>query len=301
MPLTLGDLEASVRERLNAHARALLERSAQEALTIHADEVGPEHLLCALMADEDGAARRVVEHAFADPETVFEEARALAAGILVSGSVVTLPFSTLGVAALEEARRRAWARGDEAVLGVHLLLAGMDALPNEDRAALDDAGYDPAGLERTLGAAPAPRELPDRIEGSLFRRFDEPAKRLLSKAARGASRAGAPSIGPAHMVLTILESERALATAAAVSHSRARMVLHERTVDATPAPDREVEPDEALGAYLEGLPPGTTSLELLERFHAGGTPELAGILGRHKVTPALLERSRGAFRDPGDG
>jgi len=51
-------------------------------------------------------------------------------------------------------------------------------------------------------------------------------------------------------------------------------------------------------AFLEGVEPGADSLALLARFLAGGTPELAQILIRSKVTPTLLERARGAFRDP---
>jgi len=37
---------------------------------------------------------------------------------------------------------------------------------------------------------------------------------------------------------------------------------------------------------------------LLARFLAGGTPELARLLARHRITPALLERAQAAFEDP---
>src|SRR5688572_3141726 len=89
---------------LAPHGRALLAAARDFALSIHAEELGPEHLLCALMADAEGAARRAVEHAFADPETIAGEVLAMASGILVSGSAASLPFSPGGVRALEGAR-----------------------------------------------------------------------------------------------------------------------------------------------------------------------------------------------------
>ena len=65
----------------SAHAEA-----TELALKLHSDEVTLEHLTCALLSDEESAICELVEHAFADPETLYEDALALTPGILVVGS-----------------------------------------------------------------------------------------------------------------------------------------------------------------------------------------------------------------------
>ena len=290
------DLRARLEARTAPYALGLLERAARYAAELHADEAGVEHLLCTLMADEECAARRAVEHAFADPETLADEVRALAAGILVTGSAASLPFSPGGVAALQAARDEAAASGRREVRPALLLACALEHLPQDLRRAVDDAGYERAGLEQAAGAA---GERPAAAsEGSLFRRFAEDTKRCLSAAARLARDDGGGAIGPAHLVLACLQAQRELERAAGLSASRLRMLLRERMRDPTPLPERRVEADEVLHAFLAALPEGADSLAFLQRCHAGGTPELAQVLMRHRVTPALLERAAGAFRDP---
>jgi ATP-dependent Clp protease ATP-binding subunit ClpA len=284
--------------RLAPYARYLVARSGRTALRIHADEVGPEHLLLTLMEDQDCAAHRAVLFAFADPETVGEEALALAAGILVSGSAASLPFSPGGVRALRRARELAAGRQDVAVRQAHLLLASARELPAEVAEELESSGFDSAGLLASLGEGGSQSI---GASGPLFRHFTEGAKRLLSAAARSARQESADSIGPAHVLLACLAGEPALEEACGVSAARARVVLRGRTRDESPVEARTIAADEALIGYLAGLPgpPGAcTSLGLLARFHGGGTPELAQLLSRHKVTPALLARVGAAFRDP---
>jgi ATP-dependent Clp protease ATP-binding subunit ClpA len=248
------------------------------------------------MADEECAARRAVEHAFADPDTVADEVRALAAGILVTGSAASLPFSPGGVAALESARDEAAASGRREVRPALLLACALARLPQDLCSAVDEAGYERAGLEAAAGeAGQIPAAAP---AGSLFRRFSEEAKRCLSAAARLAREGDGRSIGPAHLVLACLQSQRELERAAGLSASRLRVLLRERMRDPTPLPQRRMEPDAVFQAFLAALPEGADSLALLLRCHAGLTPELAQVLLRHRVTPALLERSAGAFRDP---
>jgi len=50
--------------------------------------------------------------------------------------------------------------------------------------------------------------------------------------------------------------------------------------------------------FLSGLESGADSLALLAHFLEAGTPELAQILLRSKITKPLLERARNAFHDP---
>jgi ATP-dependent Clp protease ATP-binding subunit ClpA len=281
---------------LAPYARGTLERCRDFALRIHADEAGPEHLLCALMEDEDAAAHRAVQHAFADPATIAEETLALASGILVSGSAVSLPFSPGGVRALSGARELAARRSARAVETAHVLLAAARALPHEAFADLEAAGWSDEGLTDALedgggGAAVT-------TAGALFRHYSEDAKRLMAQSAKTARQDGAPAIGPAHLLLACLGAELPLAHACGVSVSRARVVLRGRTHDQSEVERRALDADDALVEFLDGLAPGATTLELLERFHCGGTAELAQLLERHRVTPALLERVQGVFADP---
>ena len=80
--------------------------------------------------------------------------------------------------------------------------------------------------------------------------------------------------------------------------SRARIALRGRLEDLTLVEGGPLGPDSALETFLGRLPQRADSLDLLHAAHAGGTPELAQVLARHKVTTALLERSRAAFHDP---
>lgn len=284
-------------ERLAPYARGVLERSGEYALSIHADEVGPEHVLIALMVDEECAAHRIALHAFADPETIAEEARALAAGILISGSSASLPFSAFGVRALRGARADAARRGSGAVEPEHLLLAAFEQLEADVRDALEDSGWSRAGLERTLPAGGASgARLVD--EGALFRSFSDDAKRLLSASAKLARQAEHRSISAGHLLIACLSSTPALERAAGVPPSRARMLLRGRLEDTSAVEGGPLALDEACEDLLGRVRPQASTTDLLRAFHAGCAPQLAQILQRHKVTPALLERAEGVFLDP---
>ncbi len=121
---------------------------------------------------------------------------------------------------------------------------------------------------------------------------------MLSSAAKLARAAPASSISAAHLFQACLQAHASLERAAGMPASRARIALRGRSAD-----DSRVEGDPppsaaALEALLASLAEGADTLALLASFHGSGTPELARILLRHKVSPALLERSRGAFQDP---
>jgi ATP-dependent Clp protease ATP-binding subunit ClpA len=290
------DLRARLDRHLLPYARGLIESSARYAAYLHADEVGAEHLLCTLMEDEECAAHRLVEHAFADPETLADEVRALAAGIMVTGSSASLPFSEGGVLALESARRLAAERREASVQVAHLLAAALDGLPEDLRAAAHEAGYDRAGLDALFGPGVATGAA--RSEGSLFRHFSEDAKRCLSAAARLARGSQGEPIGPAHLILSCLQGRTDLEGGAGLSAARMRVLLRGRMQDPTPLANRALEPDSTYLTFLSELPERAGSLELLARYHAGPTPEIAQVLLRHRVTPALLERAAAAFSDP---
>lgn len=281
--------------RLAPYARQLLDRCAHDALQLHAEEVGPEHLLSTLMSDEECAAHRAALHAFADPATIRDEALTLAAGILISGSSAALPFSAFGVRALRGARERAAARGDAMVEVPHLALAAFDELEADLRELFAGAGWSPAGLEALLGSGGAGGVV---ASGHLFRHFSDDAKRALSAAARLARASSSRSISAAHLFQASLQAETRIERACGMPAARARIALRGRLDDMSAVSGSPLAPDDALAGFLARLPGAADSLEMLRALHAGGTPELAQVLVRHKVTAALLERARAAFEDP---
>ncbi len=283
--------------RLAPYARGLLERCSEFALSLHADELGPEHLLCALMDDEECGAHHLALHAFADPPTISSEARSLAAGIMISGSNAALPFSTRGVQALRRARADAARRQSTAVDVSHVLLASFDELDNGPREQLSDSGWSREALEGlATRAGPSARAVED--SGALFRSFSEDAKRLLSAAGKLARQQEHAAISPGHLLLASLAWNMALERAAGLPPSRVRMALRGRLADLTQPPNRPLPLDDSAEAVLAGLAPGATTLKLLASLHAGPTPELAQVLMRHKLTPALFERAGASFDDP---
>ncbi|MFN0009554.1 MAG: Clp protease N-terminal domain-containing protein [Planctomycetota bacterium] len=275
---------------LEPYARSLLRTAGTHALRLHAEAVSPEHLLWTLMEDPHSAAHAAVLHAFADPGTISEEVLAISPGLLVVASGSTLAFSVRAVEVLTRTRAAAEAAGEEAV-SVSRLLSGSVA-------AFDES------LQRTLQGAGFSAEIPREIEAvaipgpGLFRHFSMPAKRVLSGANRLAASDRSPSISHVHLFLACLQEDEGLAASTGVNFRKARLLLSGSTRDDTAPSARSLPPDRSLIEFLEGLPGGSDSLALLARFHAGGTPELAQILVRSKVTTALLDRARKAFRDP---
>ena len=288
MSLDLADPAlAPLFRRLATRARELLEQTGRHALRLHADAVTPEHLLSTLMADENCAAHAAVLHAFADPETIADEARAISPGWMVVASGSILPFSAGAAAALASASARAGEEGDSEV-GLAILLRESEALLEEDlRSSIRAAGY----------VARVPPAHSGR-EATPAGRFTTAAKRALSAANRIAASEKADSISPAHLFLASLLEDASLAAAVGIGFPRARGILAGRTRDTTVPLARRLPPDDSLVRFLSDLPEGADSLALLRQFHAGQTPELAAILNRSKVNAGFLERAQGSFRDP---
>lgn len=295
MSLDLADprVAASLR-RIEPYARRLLERAGAHALRLHADIVSPDHVLSTLMDDPECAACAAVLHAFADPATISSEALAISPGVMVVGSGSTLPFSTLGLATIVRARLRAANESCTEVSERHVFLEALDALAPRLVQALGAAGLVTSGItDAESGHGP-----PLATDGPLFKHFSTGAKRCLSAANHIAAGFALTSISPAHLLLGCLQVDERLAERATLRFPRARLVLAAHTADDTPPPGRRLGPDEGLATYLAALPDGADSLSLLEHCLTSASPELAQILIRHKVRPALLARARGVFRDP---
>ena len=279
--------------RLHPTVAQALEDGAREALRFHAPDLGVEHLLVALLADEHCAATRIVQHAFSDPETIAIETLALAPGVMMVSAERCVPFSPLGKLALEEARAEAVRRKHAAVEEPHLTSAALARLPEEHRSALEEVGLRSAELFAGLPESTDPLE----PEGPLLQPFSNGAKRALSSAARTASRLGRGAISPAHLVQACLEGDPELAERSGLTASRARMALDGRDADESPPAGGPLGPNEPLVALLETLPDGADTGGLLGGIVTAGSAELRGLLRRQKVTGALLEHAAGRIYD----
>lgn len=286
-------------ERLAPYARGLVHASAAHAVRLHARWVGPEHLLGTVLSDDASAAYRGLVRAFVDPETLAAEVLALTPGILVVGSGRSMPFSTRGVEALEQARALAARSAATAVTPAHLLRGALDALGADERAALGGAGL----RAELAGADAAPGTQGNGAkavagEGPLFESFDQGAKQACAIACRVAVQLRREAISPAHLVFALLEQEPGLQERSGLSLVRARAALRERDDDPTAPLLGALPADAELLALLGGLAQGADSLDLLAAFVTGGTPELRLLLDQQQVRPDVVERARGTFRDP---
>jgi phage FluMu protein gp41 len=279
-------------EHLGAYARDSLVRAERFAARLHAEELTPEHWLAALLADEDCAATRLVLHAFADPEALGIELVALCPGIMVVGSGRTLPFSVRSLAALRAARTQAAGR------------AALVRPPDLFRSARSELTAQAAERLAASGELPEPeaeeagRPTPPTPE-HFFRCFSPEALRALGAACRVAGELRREAIGPVHLLAGALEADPELRERTRLSAARLRLSLAGLDEDPTPLPERTVPADARLFELLSGLAPGSSTLDVLGWILSHGSEELRALLRRQKITPALHERARKAFRDPG--
>jgi len=289
------DPQAS-RPPLSASAAGVLERARRQALFLHATELCMEHLFCALLDDERNAACQALLAGFADPDSLAREALATANGILVVASHAALPFSTLGVRALFDAREAAARRGESAVTPARLALACLQQAPAPFRARILELGLSLQALEQQLPPAAAPLE--SNPDESIFRRFGIEAKKLLAVAARSAGAAGEASISPQRLLLAALGASPEMSAAGGECAAQALQLPPELLVDRTPAPERELEHEQALAEYLARLPEQADTLDMLLACFQPPQSLLAQLLARQKLDGEQLNALRGSFADP---
>ena len=289
--LTSGDLIDRVMSPSNylTGARA---RATELSLSLHADVVSREHLVCALLSDEESALCELVEHAFADPETLHQDALALAPGILVVGSGATKPFSVRAVCAARGAVELARSAGLSQVTPACVLKAACEELPPEALARLKETGCDPATvtLEGEQG------ELPSGTH--LFHPFNDEARRTLTSASRLAAKAERGSLTPADLVAGALGEDSSLSRSFGADTGSAAALLRSFAEDSTPPPPRDLQDDEELSQLWSSLSESAGSLEVLDIILSEPEGELAQVFLRQKVTSELLERSKATFVDP---
>ena len=283
------------RARCSAYVQTLFEPAADFALQLAAEVLAIEHLLGVAIRDEESAANQAVAHAFADPETVAGELLALSPGLMVVGSSAALPFSTLAIDALELARQSVAHERAETVDPARLFSCALRQLPPSLRSELGTAGMRDSWQAKVGEEPPATASFPPP---NLFRSFDDSSKQALGRACHAASRAEEASIGPARLALAVLGIDTGLAREVGLSAQRAAEVLRGRTLDSTPPRPRLVPPDADLLSFLERLPEGAGSLDLLAAGHHASTSELSELLVRHKLGPELFQRSAERLFDP---
>lgn len=285
-----SELYSPLYARLAPYARATLERSAEHALALHAEELAPEHLLSTLLTDESGGATRLILFAFADPETLAAEILALSPGIMVVGAKRTLPFSVRGAQALEAALDVARSAGVELVEPEHVLEAAWRRLTRAQRSALGESG-----------GAPAPEAGPQPGSGArgvLLRYFSREACRSLGAASRIAQRWRRDSITPAHLVVGAIEVDASLLAGRGLGAALVPQALAGRDEDETLPLPRALAPDARLRSLLGSLPQAADTLAILRWFLCEGSAEVRELLRRQRVTRELVERAGEAFGDP---
>jgi hypothetical protein len=231
-----------------------------------------------------------VLHAFADPETIGIEVRALCTGIMVVGSDRALPFSTGGLQALGRARSQALERGAPEVTPIDLYRCAHAQLPSPLGERV------PAGPKD--GLRPPVDAPPFRADEPYFRHFSAGALRGLGAACRAAGSLGRRAIGPVHLLLGCLDVDDDLCRALDLTASRLRIAVAGQDEDPAPLDPRPLQGDGPLRKLVAGLPPGAGTLEVLAELLARGNEELIALLQRQKVTTALVERCKGRFPDP---
>lgn len=291
---------AEVRGRLGPRVDAALERAADIALRLESETVSLEHLLMALIEDQDCALVGLVEHAFADPETIAADLLAIAPGILLVGREAILPFSPGALRALRKARRGAHEDRSSRVTTARLVVAAHAELPNPARARLEAAGFALSPWIERVSAegrtdAPGGASAPVALEGHLFHSFDDEARRAVVGAAHAAHAAAEDSISPARLFLAAVRTGPSSGDRGGPSPIRLESALAGWTVDDEPPPARELAPDAELLAFLTALPSPASSLDVLERVLSDAASERASIFLRQKVGPELLAGSREAL------
>ena len=278
---------------LAPYLRGLLENGVRRALWLHADQVHLEHVLGATVGDEDSAAGQVIEHAFADPETLDMELLALSPGLMVVGAKSVLPFSSEALTVLRRARAKALDQGLEQIGSADLAEACAEALPQAVRDALVEPTWTQDLSDQVVKA-------PSRLnpDGHLFQGLSETAKRSLVRACRSAHGRKERSITSLSLLLATLEEDSALRSASGWNPSKIRSTLGGQTPPVPAPQERAMKPSPTLAALLGRLPKGADSLDFLAASLEGAEEEVAACFGRHRITPDLVKRSRGAFRDP---
>ena len=136
---------------LTTRAQLAVSNAVRDAAERGNPAVEPAHLAVALLADEQGLARPMVQAVGVDPARLAEALTAMVRALpAAAGSTVSAPQTSRGVlSVLSAAERIAKDAGDEYISGEHLLLA-LAEVPSEVSAELNRLGAGSAALAAAL-------------------------------------------------------------------------------------------------------------------------------------------------------
>lgn len=168
-------------ERFTGPAREALVDAQRQAILAGATEIGPEHLLAAVLRVEDGRVREVLEALGIDPA---EAERTVAAHLDATPppppatarrkrrqpQVKQVPFATESKAALEATLRETARLGHDSIGSAHLLLGLLRAESGTTQAVLGRLGIELDPARTAVAAAVSGR--PARPTGRPFRQVD---------------------------------------------------------------------------------------------------------------------------------
>ncbi|MGH7698661.1 MAG: Clp protease N-terminal domain-containing protein, partial [Candidatus Dormibacteria bacterium] len=171
-------------ERLTQRSREALEQAAQRATALEHPEVAPEHLLLALVDQEDGVVAPLLRQVEVDPALVRTRLQAdLQGRPRQEGARAVLSRD------LEEVLRRAFAEmerlGDEYCSTEHLLLALADRRSGVTAGVLQQLGASPERLRSALEALRQGSRVTDPNPESKFQVLERYARDLTQQAREG--------------------------------------------------------------------------------------------------------------------
>jgi ATP-dependent Clp protease ATP-binding subunit ClpC len=142
-------------ERFNEQARQVVVLAQDEARALRHNYIGTEHLLLALLREEEGFAARVLESFEID----LEDVRAMVARIVGQGDEVTtgqIPFTPRGKKVLELSLQEALSLGQRYIGTEHILLGLIRENNGVGARVLAELGADPQAVRN---------EVPGRLSG----------------------------------------------------------------------------------------------------------------------------------------
>lgn len=137
--------------RFSDEARSIVMSAQELARTAGADHIGTEHLVLAMIADDDGPAARALASVGASIEKVRSELESVV-GTSDTPSTGHIPFSADAKKTLELSLREAIRAKDKRIMDQHILLGLLRDPKSPGASILRAHGLTPAAVEVWLGA-----------------------------------------------------------------------------------------------------------------------------------------------------
>ncbi|GEM_PF-2043703 len=193
---------------LNESAQAILDRARRNAARNDAPVIRPEHLLLALLAEEDGLAADFVRWGVGI-ERVRTHLEALVANEDPPSDVLCPPLSEEAMDVMEQASRDAWADARNRVCPRHILLALVNCPWGRAASILAECKLDMAALRDRLHPPRRGRSAPDSpkadpSEPILAMWLDDGVLALLTAAMQEAASQDYRRVQPQHLLMGLL-------------------------------------------------------------------------------------------------